>query len=377
MKKVMLGFVSMLIFVSLVNAQQKGAHISFEKEVHDFGEIKESDGKVEYKFIFTNTGDAPLIINRVRASCGCTSPTWTEKPIMPGKTGFVSAVFDPSNRPGKFNKSIFVETNTQKGRDILRIVGDVLEREKTVEDYYPKTIGDLRLETNHFAFIRVYNDQIKKDTLKIYNGSESDMRLGFSNVPEYLDLKVVPEVIKPGEKAYILGTYDGSKVNDWGFISARLNVSINGEFGNKQFLIVSARVEEDFSKLSEKELANAPKIVFEDESFNFGQTKPVDQIEHVFKFTNQGKSDLIIRKIRSTCGCTTVAPEKEVIKPGESSSFKAIFKPGSRKGMQSKSIYVISNDPKNSNVRLSIRGEILADGDQPAPKKKYMTEAPE
>ncbi|MCB2196571.1 MAG: DUF1573 domain-containing protein [Bacteroidetes bacterium] len=377
MKKVMLGLVSMLIFVSLVNAQQKGAFISFEKEVHDFGNIKESDGKVEYKFMFTNTGDAPLIINRVRASCGCTSPTWTEKPIMPGKTGYVSAVFDPANRPGKFNKSIFVETNTQKGRDILRIVGEVAPREKTVEDYYPKTIGDLRLETNHFAFIRVYNNQVKKDTLKIYNASDSDMRIGFSNVPQYLDLKVVPEVIKPGEKAYILGTYDGRKVNDWGFISSRLNVTINGESGNKQFLIVSARVEEDFSKLSEKELANAPKIVFEDESFNFGQTKPVDKIEHEFKFTNKGKSDLVIRKIRSTCGCTTVAPEKEVIKPGESSSFKAIFKPGSRKGMQSKSIYVISNDPKNSNVRLSIRGEILKDEDQAGAKKKYSMEAPQ
>ncbi len=377
MKKTVLGVISMLIFVSLLSAQHKGAYISFEKEVHDFGKIKESEGKVEYKFMFTNTGDAPLIITRVRASCGCTSPTWTEKPIMPGKQGFVSAVFDPSNRPGNFNKSIFVETNTDKARNILRITGEVLPREKTVEDYYPKTIGDLRLETNHFAFIRVYNNQVKNDTLKIFNASDSDMKIGFSNVPKYINIKVVPEIIKPGEKGYILGTYDGAKVNDWGFISSRINVSINGEFDNKQFIIVSARVEEDFSKLSDQELANAPKIAFEDESFNFGKTKPVDEIEHEFKFTNTGKSDLIIRKIRSTCGCTTVAPEKEIIKPGESSSFKAIFKPGSRRGMQSKSIYVISNDPKNSNVRLSIRGEIISDEDKTTATKKYKMEAPQ
>ena len=361
MKNLMFSILSFFIMISLVNAQQKGANISFDKEVHDFGTIKEDEGKVEHKFTFTNTGNAPLIINNVRSSCGCTAPTWTQKPIMPGKTGFVSAVFDPSNRPGSFNKSVFVETNANQGRTVLRITGEVTPREKTVEDYYPKELGDLRLETNHLAFIKVYNEQVKKETLNIYNGSDSELKIGFSELPKYIDLKVVPEVLKPGEKGHIVGTYDGSKVNDWGFVSDRINVSVNGEFGNRQYIIVSARIEEDFSKLTEKELDNAPKIVFEDESYNFGQTKSNDKITHEFKFTNKGNRDLIIRKIRSTCGCTTVAPDKTVIKPGESSSFKAIFTPGSRTGMQSKSIYVISNDPKHSNVRLSIRGEILKD----------------
>ena len=98
MKKLILSAVSFIILLSFVNAQQKGAHISFEKEVHDFGKIKEDGGKVEYKFMFTNTGDSPLILTNVRASCGCTSPTWTEKPIMPGQKGFVRqfAIEEPS-----------------------------------------------------------------------------------------------------------------------------------------------------------------------------------------------------------------------------------------------------------------------------------------
>jgi len=361
MKNLIVSLLALFTFVGFSNAQQKGAFISFESETHDFGKIEEADGKVEHKFVFTNTGSAPLIINKVKASCGCTSPTWTEKPIMPGQEGFVSAVFDPRNRPGNFNKSIFVETNTERGRNILRIKGEVIPRPRTVEDDYPKALGNLRLQTNHFAFVKVYSDQVKKDTLKIYNASDSDMKIGFSKLPDYLEFKVVPEVLKPGEKGYILGIYDGSKVNDWGFVSTRINVSINGDFGNRQYITISARVEEDFSKLSKEEMENAPTISFDDESFNFGKTASADKIEHDFKFTNKGKSDLIIRKIRSTCGCTTVAPEKTVIKPGESSSFKAIFNPGSRKGMQTKSIYVISNDPKNPNVRLTIRGEIVND----------------
>lgn len=361
MKKIILSVLSIVVFVGFLNAQQKNATISFEKEIHDFGKIKEDGGKVEYKFIYTNTGSTPLIITNVKASCGCTSPTWTEKPVMPGQKGFVSAVFDPRNRPGNFNKSIFVESNSENGRKVLRITGEVLAREKTVQDFYPKKIGDLRLESNHFAFVKVYSNQIKKDTFKIINESDSKLEVTFENLPDYLSLSVVPKVLKPGQKGIVVGEYDGSKANDWGFITARVNMLHNGESVTGGRITISAKIEEDFSQLSEKELANAPKIKFESTTFDFGKTTSKDKVEHVFKFTNEGKTDLKIHKIKSTCGCTTVAPEKTVIKPGESSSFTAIFNPGSRKGKQRKSIYIITNDPKNSNLRLMISGELLSE----------------
>ena len=358
MKKLIISLISVLVFMSYVNAQQKGANISFEKETHDFGKIKEDGGKVEYKFVFTNTGNSPLIITKVKASCGCTSPTWTEKPVMPGQKGFVKAVFDPVRRPGNFNKSISVESNSEKGRNILRITGEVLPRAKTIVDYYPKTMGELRLETNHMAFVRVYSTEIKIDTLKIVNTSESNMKITLDNVPDYLKLTPVPAVLKPGQKGYLLGVYNGKKVNDWGFVTHRINIKINDKFDNKNNITISAKIEEDFSQLSETEILNAPKIVFEEKTINFGETEYGKKVEHVFKFKNEGKSDLVIRKIRTTCGCTTVAPENTTIKPGGSSSFKAIFNPGSRTGVQRKSIYVISNDPKSSNVRLMVSGKI-------------------
>ncbi len=361
MKKLFLLLIPLFVFHTVIIAQQKGAYISFEKEVHDFGKIKEDGGKEEYKFSFTNTGDSPLIITNVKASCGCTSPTWTEKPIMPGQKGYVSTVFDPVRRPGKFNKTIFVESNAEKGRIILRITGDVLPREKTIEDYFPKTIGGLRLETNHFAFVRVYNNQIKKDTLGIYNSTDSKLKLTFERVPAYIKLKVVPSELKPKEKGYIVGEYDGTKVNDWGFVTTRINVLTNGVTVPSNYITISAKVEEDFSRLSQKEIENAPQIVFENKNFDFGETKSKDKITHEFKFTNNGKSDLHIRKIRATCGCTTVAPEKKVIKPGETSSFKAIFTPGGRKGKQRKTVYVTSNDPKSPEIRLMISGTIITE----------------
>ncbi|MDK2979285.1 MAG: hypothetical protein PWP52_1999 [Bacteroidales bacterium] len=342
-------------------AQQRGAKISFEKDIHDFGKIKEDEGMVAYEFIFTNTGNEPLVITNVRATCGCTTPTWTQKPVMPGEKGFVKAAFDPRNRPGNFNKSIIITTNTiNKSQVILRIMGEVLPREKTIEDYYPKTIGALRLQSNHLPFTRVYNNQVKIDTLKIYNASDQILKLSFQNVPEYLKLKVSPDELRPKEKGFIIGEYDGRKVNDWGFIVDRVSMLINGENISGNSITISAKVEEDFSHLTVKEKENAPKIEFEEKNFNFGKVPfSQKQVEKEFVFKNTGKRDLIIRKIRTTCGCTTTNLEKKVLKPGESSSFNAVFKFGSRKGMQRKTIYVISNDPSNPEERLTISVEIV------------------
>ncbi|MDD2285714.1 MAG: DUF1573 domain-containing protein [Paludibacter sp.] len=104
------------------------ANISFEKKSHDFGKIKEQDGLATVVFSFKNTGDAPLVINRVQASCGCTTPSWTKEPVMPGKTGNITASYNPANRPGTFIKSISVFSNADTQPVLLVIKGDVIPK---------------------------------------------------------------------------------------------------------------------------------------------------------------------------------------------------------------------------------------------------------
>lgn len=84
--------------------------IKFVDETHDFGNIKEGT-QATYEFKFTNTGNAPLILESVQASCGCTTPEWSKEPIAPGKTGKVIATFNSSGRPGTFTKTITVKYN--------------------------------------------------------------------------------------------------------------------------------------------------------------------------------------------------------------------------------------------------------------------------
>lgn len=124
MKKTLLLSFFMLMMGSLM-AQQKTAVIQFDQVSHDFGKFSEDKKNVTYEFKFKNTGNAPLVISRVTASCGCTTPEWTKEPVAPGKTGYVKATYNPIGRPGAFNKSITVFTNTPEKNVRLTIKGIV------------------------------------------------------------------------------------------------------------------------------------------------------------------------------------------------------------------------------------------------------------
>jgi hypothetical protein len=100
--------------------------ITFETKTWDFGKIAEEDQKATYVFNFTNTGNTPLVVSRVHASCGCTTPTWTKEPIEPGKKGSVTVAYNPLGRPGVFTKTITVFTNASEENVTLLIKGEVI-----------------------------------------------------------------------------------------------------------------------------------------------------------------------------------------------------------------------------------------------------------
>lgn len=125
MKQVIFIFMVILLATGMVSAQEKKAVITAEATTHDFGNIKEADGKVAHTFSVSNSGDTPLVITRVIASCGCTTPEWTKEPIAPGKSGDIKITFDPAGRPGPFAKTISVYSNGKTGSFIMTIRGNV------------------------------------------------------------------------------------------------------------------------------------------------------------------------------------------------------------------------------------------------------------
>ena len=359
MKKYMTLSALMLLVTALLSAQTKDANISFDNEVHDFGTIEEVKGKVTYSFEFTNTGGTPLLISQVRPSCGCTTPEWSREPILPGKKGYVAATYDPANRPGPFNKSITVVTNANPPTKVLRITGDVTPKPKTVEDVYRYDMGKIRLKSNHLGFSRIIRGETVTQSMEIINNSEETVTLSFNRVPPHLKVVGKPATLKPGQEGVIEVTYNSAQKNDWGFVSDRIDVMQNGEFEARNRMTVSASLEEDFSHLTAEEKANAPKISIDNNTFNFNEINQGVTIEHEFTLTNAGKSDLHIRKITASCGCTTVNPQTNVIKPGESTTLKVVFNSAGKVGNQNKSITLITNDPVKTREVLWVKGSVV------------------
>lgn len=111
----------------VINNVLPGNTIVFDKDVHDFGTISESNGKVSTIFTFTNTGNTPIIINNVTASCGCTAPEWVKDPIPPGGQGIIRTTYDPAGRVYPFNRALTVHCNVEPYNITLHVRGMVIK----------------------------------------------------------------------------------------------------------------------------------------------------------------------------------------------------------------------------------------------------------
>ena len=118
----------MFLAVLTIQAQDKPVAASqdsiiFASTVHDYGTIVQaSDGSCEFKF--TNKGKAPIVLNDVKASCGCTVPEWTRTPVAPGANGTIKVTYN-TNNVGAFSKSITVNSNAVNNPLVLIIKGTV------------------------------------------------------------------------------------------------------------------------------------------------------------------------------------------------------------------------------------------------------------
>lgn len=335
--------------------------ITFDTESHDFGEIQEKGGPVSFIFKYKNGGKTPLVLTQVSASCGCTTPEWTRTPVRPGDGGEVKVTFNPSGRPGTFNKTVTVQSNAEQAVKTLRISGKVLERPKTIEDEYPIVMDSLRLENSHIAFTKMAPTDVKTAELKVVNLSKVEVTPEFINVPQHVTIVSKPATIKPGDKGVFVATYDAAKKNDWGYVSDRLYVIFNGQRKYHNQISLSASIEEDFSKVDEKK---APVFSVNEKMHDFGDIPQTDKVEYNFVVTNEGHDNLIIRKVKASCGCTAVTPAKTIIGKGESTEIHVAFDPRGKSGRQSKTITVITNDPKNSNVLLRISSNVIVAGQE-------------
>lgn len=197
---------------SVAMAQPK---IEFKEIIHDFGTVTEGE-KPSYKFVFTNTGDEPIVLTSVKPSCGCTTPSWPKEPVLPGKTGEITATYNSQGRPGAFYKSITVVSNVDEKPTYIKIKG-VVVKSNTVQ-YTAEQLENspiITLDKKEYFFGNVEKGKPNKYSFKVTNTGKSDLKItGLSAGCHCVDYTLDKPVIKPGETAFIEVSYAAKNMGD-------------------------------------------------------------------------------------------------------------------------------------------------------------------
>ena len=102
----------------------RSAEIKWKQVEIDLGEIAQNK-PVTVEFEFTNTGDVPVVISNVQASCGCTGTDFSKTPVLPGQTSHISATYNAAAKGG-FKKTVTVTTNAEEAVKVLTLSGTVI-----------------------------------------------------------------------------------------------------------------------------------------------------------------------------------------------------------------------------------------------------------
>jgi len=353
---------SILLFClvcSLVAMSQK-AVISFEQKTHDFGKVNEEDGKITHVFDFTNRGITPLVVSKVQASCGCTTPVWTKEPVEPGKKGTITVTYNPSGRPGTFTKTITVYSNATDEQLVLTIHGEVIP--KTNESTtYPVVLGALRIKSKVVQMNNVEKGKSQTRVLEIKNTSNASVRPTIENLPSYLSVSGSPETLKPNEEGKLTFSFNSKNTAQWGPFSDDVYVILNGQkkYSEEFKLTVVGNVIEDFSRLTLDQKRKSPILEIPVRSLNLGTLKAGTKRVGKFKVNNKGQNALEIRRIINNNKELTVRSSKSTVAGGKSASiYLSLNSKSLSEGDYKKSVTVQTNDPENSFIILILSWKV-------------------
>lgn len=350
-----------LLFIALISCAILFAQkpvIVFESNNHDFGKINEEDGKATFVFNFTNKGNAPMVISRVQASCGCTTPTYTKEPIEPGKKGNITVTYNPLGRPGAFTKTISVYSNSSEENVNLTIRGEVIPRtssdnNSTPINDMPVVMGDLRLKNKLVQMNNVEKGKSQTRSIDIRNSGNSAIRPTVENLPAYITASVTPEVIKPNEEGKINFTLNSKTCNQWGPINDEVYVVLNGQrkYNDEYQLRIFTNVIEDFSKMTLDQKRKAPILEVASRTIEFGTIKQGAKKAAKFRISNKGINPLEIRRVVNNNREIELSQPRITIGGGKNGFLiLSLNSKNLPEGDYKKTITIQTNDPDNSFI---------------------------
>lgn len=330
-----------------VQAQEQDRKITFDKTIEEFGTV-EQNAPTQTVFTFTNTSDVPVKLLNVKASCGCTTPSYTKTAVAPGETGEINVRYN-SSRVGPFYKSITVSYDSVEKPVVLYIRGKVEAPQPAI--VYQHTVGGLAFDQVSASTGELARDQVKTFEFHVKNISPVEIQFTGAEKSKAFDVQYSHGKLAPGQEGSIKVVAHGVAFDRGGDFSELIRIQTDEKSQSVKELTLTGQV-----AFSQNELEGMPNIQFANLNYEGGTAIEGEKITYKYAFTNTGNQDLLIESVKASCGCTASAPRDKVIKPGESSEIIATFDSKGRVGKQTKTITVNTNDPDQpvTQLRLSV-----------------------
>ena len=235
-----------LCLLALVLTARAQAVMQFTSDSHDFGKVAEGT-MATHEFKFKNTGNQPVVIANVQASCGCTTPDWTKTPVLPGKMGVIRAMYSSAGRPGVFNKTVTVTSNAAEPSKMLTIKGSVL----TKDELRPTLTAAQLAQSPHLVLDRTSHDFGKMEVgqqpiarFTVRNTGKTPLVLGALSAGCYcVGYKTTPTPIAPGQSAVVELLYSQRQL---GLVTDAVTIASNDLSGDTK-LTLRATIVRDLS----------------------------------------------------------------------------------------------------------------------------------
>lgn len=333
------------------------AKVQWLQTTCDFGAFDESVGPVSTEFRFVNTSAEPVAIVSARASCGCTSPVYAKEPVAPGDTASIKVTYDPAGRPGRFTKYVGVTLSDGEPMTKLYVKGAVVGSEQSVSQRFPAGCGDnFRLAKGAVMIGDVVKGQLRTVFLDGYNRSTDTIAPVVEGLPPYMEVNVTPEKVPPGEQMTFIFYMHSAKCPLYGIVTDTVAIRPDRNAPVACEIPAIAMVNEDFSKLSPKQLEKAPRLWLENPKADFGVLGSA-HVSMPVTIKNIGKSPLKIRRLYTADAGVTVTCDSETVKPGKTAVVTVSVDPAALPGaLLNARISLITNDPDSPQSTIRAVG---------------------
>jgi len=324
------------------------------------GSRKANAGAQEVTYVFTNRSDSPIQITGIQAGEGCRSLGNSRGPVAPGKRGFISFLFTPPVKVGRYISTsvVYFNGDLKKGTELF-ISGEILPPEKTLADDYPYLSGDLRFKTPTLDLGAFLNTAKVERSFPVMNAAAIPVKYYISASQMHTDAYLMPDILHPGETGSLHIVYNADKKTGYGPVTDTLRLLPDKEGMAPVEVVLEMNLQEDFSRLNTAQVNEAPKVYFTLTNHEFGAVKAGSQVSHTFFIKNSGKRQLFIRNVVSSSPQLDYEMETNRVRFRQEVPIKVIYNALDKSGPFMETLTLICNDPKRPEINVYVQGAVI------------------